>query len=231
MVKHNVWTPQMDAKLQAWHKLQQVADQARPAPCFTLTREFGCQAYPLAEALIKRLNARTPGQPWVVVGRQVIDEVAELSGFSVDQIEKSQNIPASMKAIFSLFLDSSSAEETEVFAHMRRVIRGFAKRGNCVLVGRGATHVTQDLSNCIHLRLVAPLKFRVDNISRKYNMNETEARAHIDRLQAQRENFVERFVNEKPNDPALYHLVLNNARMGVEGLAAVVDDYMLRLPR
>ena len=229
MVKSNVWTPQMEAKLQAWHKLQQVADQNKPAPCFTLTREFGCQAYPFAEALQKRLNALTAGEPWVIVGRQVIDEVAELSGFSVEQIEKSENTPASMKAIFTMFLDHVSAEETEIFTHMREVIRGFAKRGNCILVGRGATHVTQDLPNCIHLRLVAPMEFRIDRIATKYQMSPTEAREHIDRLQTQREKFVERFVNEKSDNPNLYHLIMNNARMDVEGLAALAEGYMARL--
>lgn len=229
MVKGNVWTPQMEAKLQAWHKMQQKVDQSKPAPCFTVTREFGCQAYPFAEALQKRLNARTVGEPWVVVGRQVIDEVAELSGFSVEQIERSENTPASMKAILTMFLDHISAEETEIFTHMREVIRGFAKRGNCILVGRGATHVTQDLPNCLHLRLVAPMEFKIDNISRKYQMSAADAREHIDRLQVQREQFIERFVHEKSDNVNLYHLIMNNARMDVEGLAALADDYLIRM--
>jgi len=231
MIKSNVWTPQMEAKLQAWYKQQQQADQGKPATCITLTREFGCQAYALAEVLQKRLNARTKGEPWVIVGRQVIDEVAKLSGFTTEQIEKSENTPASLKSIFSMFLDRSSAEETEVFAHMRRVIRGFAKRGNCIIVGRGAPHITQDLANCVHLRLVAPMEHKIKNICNKYAMNKDEARDHIERLQGQREAFVQRFVNEQPGDPTLYHLIMNDARMNTEGLAQLVDDYMQRLQR
>lgn len=226
MPVNSVWTPQMEAKLQAWHRLHQIADQSRPAPCFTLTREFGCQAYPVAEALVKRLNARTAGEPWLVVGRQVIDEVAKLSGYSVEQIEKSQDTPASMKAIFSMFLDSSRAEETEIFAHMRQVIRGFAKRGNCILVGRGATYVTQDLPNCIHLRLIAPMAFRIDKIVKTHNMSRPEAQEHIERLQAQRENFVRRFINQPVTLPEYYHLIINNARLAEEKIAALVEEYM-----
>lgn len=229
MIKSNVWTPQMEAMLQAWYKQQQRVDQSKPAPCITLTREFGCDAYALAEALRKRLNARTKGEPWVVVGREVIDEVAKLSGFTTEQIDKSQDTPAALKAIFSMFLDRSSAEETEVFAHMRRVIRGFAKRGNCIIVGRGAPHVTQDLTNCVHLRLVAPMEYRIANISRKYGMNPVEARDHVERLQEQRAAFVQRFVGEKTENPARYHLMMNNARMDAEGLALLVDGYMQRL--
>jgi cytidylate kinase len=229
MIKSNVWTPQMEAKLQAWYKQQQLDDQKKPAPCVTLTREFGCQAYALADALQKRLNARTKREPWVVVGRQVIDEVAELSGFSIEQIEKSEDTPASLKSIFSMFLDHASAEETEIFAHMRRVIRGFAKHGNCIIVGRGAHYITQDMANCVHLRLVAPMEYKIANISSKYNMNKDEARDYIERLQGQRDAFVQRFVNERPDNPALYHLIMNDARMNTEGLALLVDEYMQRL--
>lgn len=229
MIKSNVWTPQMEAMLQAWYKQQQLADQNKPAPCITLTREFGCQAHALAEALQKRLNARTKGEPWVIVGREVIDEVAKMSGFTVGQIEKSENTPASLKAIFSMFLDRTSAEETEIFTHMRRVIRGFAERGHCIIIGRGAPHITQDLANCIHLRLVAPMAYKIDTISSKYGMNQAEALDHIDRLQGQREAFVQRFVNERTDNPNLYHLIMNNARMDTEGLALLVDGYLQRL--
>ncbi len=124
MSLQSIWTPQQEAKLHAWHSMQQIVDQSKPAPCFTIAREFGCEAYPLAEKLVTRLNSHVAGEPWVIVGRELLDEVAKLSGYSVEQIEKSQDTPASLKAIFSMFLDNSRAEETEVFTHMREVIRG-----------------------------------------------------------------------------------------------------------
>ncbi|PLY06813.1 MAG: hypothetical protein C0622_00535 [Desulfuromonas sp.] len=228
MILRNFWSPQLEAKLQAWHKLQQVADKAKPAPCFTIAREFGCQAYPLAESLIKRLNARGAGEPWVVVGREILDKVAELSGYSVDQIEKSEDTPSSLKAIFSMFLDNSRAEETELFTHMRAAIRGFAQRGNCILVGRGAVFATQDLPNCIHLRLVAPEDYRLEKIMCGHSLTEKEAKEYLERHQRQRDDFVQRFSAGKVGDPGLYHLVVNAARMDVEDIAEVVEQYMIR---
>jgi len=223
------WSPQQEAKLQAWHKMQQVADVKSPASSFTIAREFGCQAYPLAEALVRRLNAKTGGEPWVVVGKQVLDEVARLSGFSVDQIEKSQDTPSSLKAIFAMFLDSSHAEETEVFVHMRAVMRGFARRGNCVLVGRGGVFAAQDLPNCIHLRLVAPHEFRVQKIMTSHHMNRPDAEKYIDLHQQQRDDFVRRFADGQIDNPLLYHLVFNNSRMHVDKIAKVAEEYMVRL--
>lgn len=228
MVLQSFWTPQLEAKLQAWHKMQEVVDQAKPAPCFTIAREFGCQAYPLAEKLVERLNSRTAGEPWVVVGKELLDEVAKLSGYTVEQIEKSQDTPSSLKAIFSTFLDKSRAEETAVFTHLKTVIRGFAQRGNCILIGRGAVLATQDLHNCIHLRLVAPYEFRIQKIMNMHQMSEQEARKFIDLHQQQRDDFISRFMDGSVRDAVNYHLVLNNGRMVVEDMAEVVEEYMIR---
>jgi len=228
MALKSFWTPQLEAKLHAWHQMQTIADKGKPAPCFTITREFGCQAYPLAEELARRLNARVAGEPWVIIGKQILDEVASLSGYSIDQIEKTQDTPASLKSIFAMFLDSSVAEETEVFTHMRRVIREFAKRGNCILVGRGASCVTQDLRNCIHLRLVAPYRFRCQKIMGAYNMDEAEAKKYIDLHQQQRDDFLKRFACNNLDDPSLYHLVINNSRLPIAEIAAIAEVYMMR---
>lgn len=230
MANRDFWTPQLEAKLQAWHQIQQIADEQKPAPCFTIAREFGCQAYPLAEELVRRLNARVAGEPWVVIGQEILDEVARLSGFSVDQIEKSQDTPNSLKAIFSMFLDNSRAEETEVFAHMRNVIRGFAKRGNCVLVGRGGVFAAADLPNCIHLRLVAPYDFRVKKIMNTHQMSQADAEAFIELHQKQRSDFIKRFAGvDDPGDPVLYHMVINNGLYTVEQIAELAEEYLIKV--
>ncbi|MFK5925754.1 MAG: cytidylate kinase-like family protein [Desulfuromusa sp.] len=224
----NLWTAQQEANLQAWHQLQLVGDQGKRAPCFTISREFGCQAYLLAEELIQKLNSQASGEPWVIVGRQILDEVASLSGYTVEQIKRSQDTPPSLKAIFSMFLDSSRAEETEVFTHMRSVIRGFARRGHCVIVGRGSVFAVQDLPNCINLRLIAPLEFRIQKIMSIHHLSEGEATEYIALHQRERDNFIRRFADGIIADPLLYHLVVNNARMDVVKIAELAEEYMRR---
>ncbi len=227
MATKTLWNPQQEAKLLAWHQMQ-VAAPVKKAPCITIAREFGCQAYPLAEELLSRLNAPQSGEPWVIIGKQVLDEVARLSGYSVAQIEKSQDTPASLKAIFSMFLDKSRAEETEIFIHMKNVLRDFAKRGNCILVGRGGVFASQDLANCLHLRLVAPYDFRVQKIMRANKMNQKEAESFISLHQKQRDDFVRRFAAGDIDDSRLYHLVINNSRLPVESIAEMVENYLLK---
>ncbi len=228
MPSTNFWNPQLEAKLHAWHQKQMQAEKEKPAPCITISREFGCQAYPLAEELIRRLNARATGNPWIVIGRQLLEKVSELSGYSVEQIERSQDTPASLKSLFSMFLDSSRAEETEVFSHMKSAIRTFATHGNCVIVGRGGVCVTQDLSNCIHVRLVAPYQFRLRKIMASHDLEEKEARKYTDLHQKQREDFVRRFTGEDIDNSRLFHLVANNSRTSIEEMATLVEVYLMR---
>ncbi len=226
MANQDYWTPQLESKLHCWHRMQTLAEPEKPAPCLTIAREFGCQAYPLAEALIEKLNATNPVVPWIIVGNQVLAEVSKLSGYSVAQIEKAQDTPSSVKAIFSMFLDKYLAEETEVFQHMTPVIRDFAERGHCIFIGQGAALATQDLANCIHMRLVAPYDFRVQKIMEAHQLTFSEAENYIESHQKQRDDFLRRFADSDINDPKLYHLVLNNSRLPVESMADLTLGYL-----
>ena len=228
MATRTLWDPQQEAKLLAWHKMQMAA-KMKKAPCITIAREFGCQAYPLAEKLAERLNAKAGGESWVIIGKEVLDEVAKLSGYSVEQIERSQDTPASLKAIFSMFLDRSRAEETEIFTHMKNVMRDFARRGNCILIGRGGVFAAQDLANCVHLRLVAPHSFRVQKIMRVHSLTETEAEEYLASHEKQRSDFMRRFAEGDAEDPRLYHLVLNNERLSLETMAEIADQALLKV--
>ncbi len=226
MANQDYWTPQLESKLHCWHRMQSFSVAERPAPCLTIAREFGCQAYPLAEALIKKLNAEKPLVPWIIVGKQVLTEVSKLSGYSIAQIEKAQDTPSSVKAIFSLFLDKYLAEETEIFQHMKPVIREFAGRGHCIFIGQGAALATQDLENCVHMRLVAPREFRVQKIMETHQLTYSEAESYIESHQQQRYDFLRRFYDGDISDPQLYHLVLNNSRMPIESMANLALNYL-----
>jgi len=226
MANMDYWTPQLESKLHCWHRAQTMTATQESAPCLTIAREFGCQAYPLAEALAEKLNKGNQDLPWIIVGKKLLTEVARLSGYSVEQIEKAQDIHPTVKAIFSMFLDKHLAEETEIFQHMRPVIRSFTKRGHCIFVGHGAVMATQDLPNCSHVRLVASHDFRVKKIMETYSLTKLEAEEYIEQHQHQRKEFLYRFTEGDISDPKLYHLVLNNGRLPVDSMAEMTLQHL-----
>jgi cytidylate kinase len=225
MSKEYVLSLKDDARLAAWHRQAQAHKVGQGAgPCITISREFGCQAYPLAELLARRF-----GEPWVVVDREILEEVAKVSGYSLEQIEKSRDTPPVLKAIFAMFLDNSLAEETQLFDHLRQAVKKFAVVGNCIIVGCGGAIVTREMKNTFHLRLVAPESYRVAKIMRSRNMNEKQATDFVQSNQQQRDDFIGRLAGQPLEDPLLYHLVLNNSLFSPEQMTAVVEAGLVQL--
>ncbi len=226
MARDSIFSFRDEARLAAWHRQAQTRkDQGRgEGPCVTISREFGCQAFPLARELANCL-----GDTWSVIDREMLEEVARISGFTVEQIEKTRDTPALLKAIFAMFLDSSRAEETELSTHLRQVICKFADAGNCIIVGGGGVFTTQGMKNMFHLRLVAPLEFRISKIMQTHSQDRLQATDFVSQHQKQRENFESRLTGRRLDDPLLYHLVLNNGMLTPEQMAAIAVQGLAQL--
>jgi len=215
-----------EARLAAWHRQAQArkAQGRAEGPCITISREFGCQAYPLAAELVSRL-----GESWSVIDREILEEVAKLSGFTIEQIERSRDTPAVLKSIFAMFLDSSRAEETELSTHLRHAICKFAAAGHCIIVGSGGVFMAREMKNIFHLRLIAPLEFRINKVMKSYDMGREQAIELVNLHQQQRDNFVTRLAGSRLDDPLLYHLVLNNKLLTPQQMAAIVETGLRQL--
>jgi len=209
-----------EARLAAWHRQAQahLSKGLADGPCITISREFGCQAYPLAKELATRL-----GEPWAVVDREVLQEVAKKSGFSLEQIEKSRDTPAVLKAIFAMFLDQSHAEETKIFEHLRQTVCKFASAGSCIIVGSGGVYATREIQNIFHVRLVAPLEFRVGTIAEKLQLTNAQATEHVQLHQKQRDDFIHRLAGKSLESPLNFHLVLNNGLLSPQQMAKIIE--------
>lgn len=218
MVKNSIFSLRDEARLAAWHRQTQARkDQGRrEGPCITISREFGCQAYPLAAELAKRL-----GDPWVVIDKEVLEEVAKITGFTIEQIERSRDTPPVLKAIFAMFLDASRADETQIYGHLHQAIHKFAVVGHCIIVGSGGVFAAREVKNVLNLRLVAPMSFRVTKIQHCHDMDQTQAVEYVERHQKQREEFIGRLAGGRVDEPLLYHLVLNNGLFNPEQMAAL----------
>jgi cytidylate kinase len=220
MTKDYVLSPSDEARLAAWHRQAQahISKGLVDGPCITISREFGCQAHPLARELSTRL-----GDPWAVLDREILQEVAKKSGFSLEQIEKSRDTPAVLKAIFAMFLDQSHAEETKIFEHLHHIVCKFAAAGRCIIVGSGGVYAARDMKNAFHVRLVAPLEYRVDTIARKHRLTIAQATEHVQLHQKQRDDFIHRLAGKSLESPLNYHLVLNNGLLSPPQMAAIIE--------
>ena len=87
-----------------------------------------------------------------------------------------------------------------------------ALNGNVVIVGRGSNMITKKIKGGFHVRLVATLNHRVDNVSKIMNISKTEVTKLIDEKSKQREGYLREFFKFDLTDPHHYDLVVNEGR-------------------
>jgi len=142
-------------------------------PTVTLTREFGCEGYPVAEEL-QALLEKSSGAPWVIMDRALLNAVAEDQHLSTQVLE---NIGVRNRFLDDMISTFSShwKSDKDYYRLLSRQIISLAQQGNVILVGRGAAILTQQMANCYHFRVVAPMSFKVNSIAARAKLTPDEA--------------------------------------------------------
>jgi CMP/dCMP kinase len=116
----------------------------------------------------------------------------------------------------------STMDEKQAVALTRTAIRAAHKRGNVLIIGRGSQIILESEPNVIHLRLVAPFEARVEYLQGQQNLSPAEARRYIQVQDRATADYMRQFYNADVDDPTLYHMVLNVAKLGVEGCVSLI---------
>lgn len=197
-----------------------------PPPCITLSREFGCEGYPVAERL-RELMACATGEEWLLMDKALLAEVARHHNLSEDVLQglgEKNRILDEVMATFS----SNWKSERDHFRLLCRHIISLAEKGNVIIVGRGGAIITQHLKNCYHFRLYASLAFKTASIAHRLRMSAEEAERLIEKRQKQRDKFNIDFLDRDAREPRYYDILFNNDRATPERIAQAIADYVLK---
>lgn len=196
------------------------AERARPT--VTLTREFGCEGYPVAEKLQALLELQS-GESWVVMDRALLDAVAKDHHLSEEILRNLGVKNRFLDDMISAFSPRWRSDK-DYYRLLCREIVALAQEGNVILVGRGAAILTQQTGNCYHFRIVAPMSFKVKSVAARMEIRDDEAQDLIRERQRQRDDFLKDFLGRDIADPTLYHLIFNNARFPAAAIARLMAD-------
>ena len=203
---------------------QQRADaEARsrpPVPFVTISRQAGAGGRRLARALADHLNQADPSdRPWAVWDRELVEKVAQDERVPVSLVE-SLETGAPHRTLFREFLASFSIkdspedlDEFQVYRRAAHTVRGLARAGRAIIVGRGGVYATHDLRGGVHLRLVAPFQDRVNHMAQVLNTSDEQAAAEVRRIDKYRDAFHRRYWPDKALLPEIFTLTLNTAAM------------------
>jgi cytidylate kinase len=102
------------------------------------------------------------------------------------------------------------------------VLKGLCQAGNVVIIGRGANVILAGAPRIIHVGMLAPLEVRVATIMEREDLTREEAEAYIEEVEQARAKFFRKFFKVNPDNPSLYHLMLNLGQMRPELAAEII---------
>ena len=173
-----VLTPSVEQRLRAYHELsgraKTFAAGVPRKPTITISREFGCEAFPVAEELVK-LAEKTTSEQWLLVDISLLNAVAKEHHISEQVMLSLGQRPRWLDDMFAT-LSPHWKTDADYYRLLCEQVVMLATAGNAVFVGLGAAIITQSMKNCFHFRLIAEQEFKVRSIARRMEVSRQEAK-------------------------------------------------------
>jgi cytidylate kinase len=190
---------------------------ARRVRYITISRETGAGASQIAATVGRKLG-------WEVLDKNLLDRIADRFRLSRPMLELVDETNFNWAYdVIGVFLDPKIVPHEKYLAHLGRVIRTAARRGNVVLVGRGARFLLPR-ENGLAVRIIASMSYRAARVMQRLGCDEAKARRYIQEVDHGRKVFVEKFFHHDIADPDLYDLVLSVDRLGQATAADMIVE-------
>jgi len=180
-----------------------------PRPVITVSRERGSRGSYLAKMLAEKLN-------YQLVHREIIDYIVKDSGVRRRLIESlDEKIRSEIELWVEGLFKGKYLGKSDYSSHLMKSVLAIAQHGETVIVGRGANFIL-GLKKGFHIRVVAPLEKRIENLIEYKHFNAAEAKKEIERGDKERKEFIHTFFGKNIDDPTCYDLILNSANFQIE---------------
>jgi len=194
----------------------------------TVSRLIGAGGSEIASRVAAALGFR-------LVDNELIDRVALQAGLSRTEVaNREERAPGFLERLVRALSRSApeiqsappdrppEPEEKSLVAATEKVVAELAAEGRVVLVGRAAPAVLSGSHDALHVKIVAPVPFRIAQIRKADGVDEREAERRLRESDANRARYHRHHYGRDWSDPANYHMVLNTGSLGVEGATDLI---------
>ena len=220
----------INAQVTYWKKRKDQMEEVEKVnrlPFITISREYGCGGFNVATEIIELLNKEMNPEPkWAAYDKKILEKLMVDTGLSSSLIETltgkaRNNLTDVIQTFFNKF-----PPQVAIHKKVTETITMLALNGNVVIVGRGSNMITKKFKSGFHVRLVAPLDHRAENVSKIMNTGKAEAIKLINEKSKQREDYLKEFFKFDLTDPHHYDLMINEARFTVKETAKLIIGAM-----
>jgi cytidylate kinase len=175
-----------------------------------LARRLGL---PFADRLLNPLGPSPAASKEQITKEELADQPRRQLLEGLLLLGSAWSIPATRDA-----QDSPERLRTEVETSIAELLNS----GGAVILGRAAAVVIGRRSGAFHVRLDGPPERRARRGAAWEGVTIEEARAHLTKTDVARTRYVQRLYGRSPDDPSLYHLVIDSTVVTLDALVELV---------
>lgn len=194
----------------------------------TISREFGSGGRELGKRLAEEL-----GIP--CYDHEIIEMIAKENGF--DERYVANVSEKSIEAAYPMTIGHRFAmpslpmmdQPIRVAAAQRQIIENFAQKSDCVIVGRCADAILEDM-HPLNLFVYADMESRVqrcvDRAPKGEDLTRSELERMIRQIDKQRRQYHQMYSDRRWGDKEGYHLCINTSDREIKDLIPALADYV-----
>lgn len=171
--------------------------------------------------------------------KDLITLAAQKSGLSQDALHHVDE-KAANSLLYTLALGSSVYNHgvehvnlpinDRLFVVQSEIIKELAANGEgAIVVGRCADYVLSGRENLIRVYITSEFDTRVKTVVKRHELSESQAKDLIVKTDKRRANYYSYYTGEKWGKADKYDLVIATDRVGVDGAARMIADYIKML--
>jgi cytidylate kinase len=184
-------------------------------PFITVSREAGSGGRLMAKAVAKALG-------FEFYNKKLIELIAEKAKKRKQLIssldEKERGFIDDL--VYSLLSSDYVSEQTYIKS-LCEVVLSLARKGNCVILGRGGNFITSQYGG-LHVRVAAPFLVRAGYTAQYEGYTLYKARERVKKIDKERKEFIKQYFGKNPSNANYYDLVINTTYLTIEQARDVV---------
>lgn len=182
----------------------------------TISRQFGSLGRTIAEKLSELIQVE-------YLDRDIVEATAKRMQQSVSLIsdEEENSKSVFLRRKYPLGMGIPSIQD-EIFCVQKNIIRDFASKGSCIIVGRCADSILRDFKNHLNVYIYAPYEERLKNCTEVLHMEVKTAKRMMKDVDKARENYCKRYCTEVNTVFDNKDIMLDSSKFCVDGTASII---------
>lgn len=195
----------------------------------TISRQFGAGGKTVGRQVADALG-------YTFVDDDIVQKIAELAKVSpgwVESVEKEAggrlsrlvSKMVSKPLVERVLKDERGYIDEEIYIdYLVVLISQMADEGNVVILGRGSQYILNDLPDSYHVLLINNFENRVRFMMERYKLSQQKATQVVKSEDKRRINLYRKIGKQDYDQPELYHLVINMARVDMDEAIEMITN-------